>query len=471
MPSSQDNQRTVKTAIFAGNRGAISIETLMAMPSEQWEHLRGAITKQWTSDPENPLAVCLLCKKPVFIRAQSRRNGSNLPVYRHYSNREISCPWHSGENMTPDNARAAQYEGRQESALHKALCEQVAALAGADFRRIDLAVDTYRRLETEKRGLWPDVFVKLDGLGSFALEVQLSKPFLPEISNRTLKYERAEVALVWIFHGIIPGVEEFPQGFRDVIASQRGNVFVLDSAAIEESIKRKTLMLQCYRRNADDSFRKPKLIGLDDIKRGKFGSYFEDCLTPSIIKVCQSAREKWWSPLKERSLRIRSDHSDDGFLEPGFETAYASLCFHVPEIREWKQLFGESVEEEKDHLYRVIAILFSIAGTAHFGKERNYATIETNIVAMLNSKLNGERFRPYAQLIELMLSRTNLGPLLERKSLQNKIAKSKKMPFAQVTIDHPIGQVAKHLFPEVFDGNIRDTLTELDALPAWARTG
>jgi hypothetical protein len=165
MPNLSENQRTVKTAIFSGNRGAITIETLMAMPQQQWEHLRGAITSQWKTDAENPLAKCLLCNQPVFIRAQHRRNGSTLPVYRHFSEGLIICPWHSGENMTPDNARAAQYEGRQESALHKALCNQVAELVGADARRQDLAVDTYRRLATEKRGLWPDVYVKLDGLG------------------------------------------------------------------------------------------------------------------------------------------------------------------------------------------------------------------------------------------------------------------------------------------------------------------
>ena len=265
MPTSIDNQRTIKSAIFSGNRGVVSIESLMALETHRWEHIRKAITDQWQSDSENPLAKCLLCNQPVFIRAQGGPNGSNLPVYRHFSEMQSDCPWHSGKNLTPDNARAAQYGGHQESALHRALCNQIAALVGADIRRQDLAVDTYRRLTTEKRGLWPDVFVKLDGLGSFALEIQLSKPFLPEISNRTLKYNRADVSLLWIFYGIVPGVDELPQGFRDAVISQRGNLFILDELAIEESIKRNTLILQCYRRNLDETYKKPKLIALGPV--------------------------------------------------------------------------------------------------------------------------------------------------------------------------------------------------------------
>ena len=155
-------------------------------------------------------------------------------------------------------------------------------------------------------------------------------------------------------------------------------------------------------------------------------------------------------------------------MEPGFLAAYDSLKYYVPSIRVWKRNSGESSDNAKDHLFRVIAVLFSIAGTAYFGNERNYATKESNILAMLNSKLNSDSFRPYALLIETMISRTCLSDLVNRPSLRTKLVQAKHTFPQQVTVDDPIGQAVTHLFKEIFDGNFRDTLTELEALPKWA---
>jgi competence CoiA-like predicted nuclease len=61
-----------------------------------------------------------------------------------------------------------------------------------------VTVDTYRRPSIAARGRYPDVYAEIDGLGKFAIEVQLSKPFAPEIVARHIHYEAEGVALLWV---------------------------------------------------------------------------------------------------------------------------------------------------------------------------------------------------------------------------------------------------------------------------------
>lgn len=83
-----------------------------------------------------------MCEGRVFIQSRMRR-GKRLPYFAHFKGGDPNCPWHRGMTMKPDDVRAAQYQGRQESVAHRLLCEQLDLLARDDPRYLQSRVATY----------------------------------------------------------------------------------------------------------------------------------------------------------------------------------------------------------------------------------------------------------------------------------------------------------------------------------------
>jgi hypothetical protein len=458
-------QRTIEVADFELPRGAIPIRQLLAMPSETWEHLRAEINLRRRLDLERPLARCRLCNGGVFIRVQLR-DGKRLPVYAHYPESPAGCPWHTGENLTPDDARSSQYQGHQETAHHKRLCEIVGKLVSADPRCSNVRIDTYLKPSAEVRGRWPDVYFEISDLGKFAVEVQLSKPFALEIAARHLHYQQEGVSLIWVFQEL---PSDLPQGFRDVITMQRGNAFILDEGAISESYEKRTLILNCYL-EADDGkgYLKPKKVGLDDLNlKSRRSVFFDDRRTKRLLSFCRNGREKWWQVFKPMPV----EYLDSPFDEDRFISAWASIREFVPEILDWKRKFPPNrYYKPIHHFSELAAILFSIARSADSEADKVYITRYVGkgaLVAMLNSKLKNKLFAPYANIIEKMLEGTSIRGRLESESLATSLDQAKAVA-EQVSPDHPLWLAVVRLFPEIFDGVIRAELQDLKCLPRWA---
>lgn len=104
------HQRTVQSVIFEAPRGEVTVDALMTMEPAAWEHLRSEINLRRSSAPDRPLARCLICKSPVYIKAQATAAG-NVPLFAHYADADPNCPWYQGKPLVPDDARAAQYKG------------------------------------------------------------------------------------------------------------------------------------------------------------------------------------------------------------------------------------------------------------------------------------------------------------------------------------------------------------------------
>nr|WP_047165981.1 hypothetical protein [Sphingomonas sp. Y57] len=457
-------QRTIEMADFELPRGPVSIAQLMAMPHELWDHLRIEVTKQRQRDPDRPLARCRLCQGPVFIRSQAV-TGGHAPVYAHYPESPRDCPWHHGANLIPDDARAAQYRGHQECALHRWMCDMIATFLRADPRSGLVTVDRYRRPAIEKRGRYPDVYAELEGLGRFAIEVQLSKPFAPEIAARHLHYEAEGVALIWVFREL---PDRLPQGFRDVITLQRGNAFLFDDTAFTASAAGGRLLLSACLENDRGGWLKPRLVGLDDLDRSSGRATFvEDRRSARLLAYCQAGRAKWWQAFREAP----PTRFDDPFAQPCFIRAWDSIKTFVPNLSLWKrQSWSEGLSRGERVFAELAAILFSIAHCAASGEERVYVTRYTGegaLVAMLNAKLSGEKLMPYADLIATMLAASSIRDRLERPSLATAIARAKSA-VEQVAAGHPVWDGASRLFPEIFDGLRRAELDDLGKLPRWA---
>lgn len=457
-------QRTIEVADFELPRGAVSIEQLMAMPRATWDHLRSEINRRRQQEPTRPLARCRLCKGPVFIRSHFS-GGAHAPVYAHYAESPADCPWYQGVNLKPDDARAAQYQGHQECALHRWMCDAIAELLAMDRRCATVTVDTYRRPAIEKRGRYPDVYVELEGLGKFVIEVQLSKPFAPEIAARHLHYEAEGVALVWVFRDL---PDELPQGFHDVITLQRGNAFLFDDAAFAASNTRATLVLSALLENERGGFLKPRLAALDDLDRRTGRAVFlEDRRSDRLLAYCRAGREKWWEAFQQAPPTDFDYPFDQGCFMP----AWDSIKAFVPELSAWKQqCWSEQFVRGERHFAELAAILFSVARTATTGKDRVYVTRYTDagaLTAMLNAKLAAQAFKPYATLIETMLAATAARDRLARTSLAHAFAQAKREA-DQIEPGQPVWAGATRLFPEIFDGLRRAELDDLGRLPIWA---
>ena len=457
-------QRTIEIADFELPRGAVPIGQLMAMPRATWDHLRNEITRRRQQDPAKPLARCRLCQGPVFIRSHFA-GGEHAPVFAHYPESPADCPWYDGINLTPDDARAMQYRGHQETALHRWMCDTIAEFVQRDPRCRKVTVDTYRRPAVEKRGRYPDVYAELEGLGSFAIEVQLAKPFAPEIAARHLHYEAEGVALIWVFREL---PAELPQGFHDVITLQRGNAFLFDDAAFAASNHRGTLALTALLENDRGGFLKPREVGLDDLDRSSGRSVFlEDRRSNRLLAYCKAGRDKWWEAFRQAPPA----DFDYPFDQACFMPAWDSIKAFIPELSPWKRQCWEVEFVRGDRLFaELAAILFSIARTAMAGKDRVYVTKFSDgsaLTSMLNAKLAAHAFMPFATLIETMLAATPARDRLERTSISRSLTFAKQGA-AQVQPGHPVWAGATRLFPEIFDGLRREELADLGRLPAWA---
>jgi len=462
-----NHQRTIRIADFDLPRGTVSIERLMAMPRESWEHLRSQINIRRRLEPGRPLARCRFCQGGVFIRAQAVEGG-HVPFYAHFPESPVSCPWYEGGTIKPDDARAAQYQGHQESALHRQLCQTVEILAKADPRCRHSAIDTYLRPAIHKRGRWPDVFLDMESLGRFALEIQLSKPFAPEITARHVHYEQEGVSLIWIFHAL---EEPLPQSFHDVISMQRGNAFVFDDEAMAASLDRKTLALNCHLEDGKGGYLKPQIATLDELDTTSGRSVFlQDRRSDRLQAYCKNSRSRWWKALQQ----ARADKPDYPFDSDCFAPAWASLRAFLPELSTWKETYWSAhLEKGRPHLAMLFAILCSIAHSAEKGADTLYITRYSGdgaVVAMLNSKLSSSAFAPYADLVEAFLTNTALSSLLGRPSLRKTLENARASEI-QVGPDHSTWKAMARLFPEALDGLVRAELQDLAQLPRWAIAG
>jgi hypothetical protein len=255
-----------------------------------------------------------------------------------------------------------------------------------------------------------------------------------------------------------------------VIAFQRGNAFLFDDAAFKASIEAGQLMLSACL-ESDRGWLKPRLVALDDLDRRSGRAVFlEDRRTAKLLDYCQAGRAKWWEALKTG----RPFEFGDPLADTRFAPAWDSIKTFVPSLTSWKDAYWrERHLRGKTHFLEIAAMLFSIARSASTGKDRVYITRyngEGSLVAMLNARMSGAPYMPYANLIATMLAGTAARRALARPSLQTALAKARQQA-GQIAAGHPVWDGAARLFPEVFEGVLRAELTDLGQLPSWACVG
>lgn len=421
-------QRIVEAAIIDGI-GPVTARELIALPEHRWGILRDRITDR-RNGKDGLVARCMACEGALFIKTRAI-NGSKHPLFQHYNGADPSCPWHQARNVKPNDIRADQYQGRQESRFHRLMCEQVGQLAALDRRYIRHSVAEYLPPSQNDHGRFPDVYVEWNEFGPFAVEFQLSNTFQTEISARCKHYEYEGIPLLWILFGVDTATSELQQSFIDVIRRHRNNAFVLDMAAVAASHEQKTLVLTCYLRNGDQ-FDPPKLVRFDELHVPKSKlPYLEDRIAGPLIAEISDRRALWFRALDKWNPR---DHTD---LMPGLGRPQSLL----------------------------VAAAFSIVASAN-GKERNYASNHENIRAMLNTYLSVGTLAHYVDLLQALIQNTARSNLLST-SVGDHLKKYRKAE--QANQHSPEWRLLAELIPEALDPMVRTELIYLDALPTWAQ--
>jgi hypothetical protein len=431
----------------------------MDMEAAEWGLLRQIITDQRRAGDGKDLARCLMCGSPVFIRANFFR-GRRLPGFVHFDGADDRCPWFTGVSIRPDDARAAQYNGQQESPAHRLLCELIAKLALLDGRTESAVVSSYLAPTQNDFGRYPDVLVTRSDGWRIAIELQLSNTFQTEISGRSIHYDREGIPLLWILFGIDFSGEEISQSFRDVILRHRENAFVLDNETVAESLARKTLILRCHLRTDVGTFDDGRLISLDDLIFPSNGlPYVADRLTPRFLEDGENARRPWRDAMRSRSRdRAWSDLTNASFLH-----ANERLCALVPGLRDWQRLNHGA----QQRIANLICVVFSVMSYAA-GEFRNYASRQPNIQSLLNSKLPSSDLRPFAEIMSEILSNSAASELLSGSvgaHLQRALDEGRD---EQIGRDEPAWTAMRTLMPEILDPLRRLELEALDGLPKWA---
>lgn len=425
-------RRIIEEVIF-DDLGPLSANELMAMSRDGWESLRAGITDH-RNGKGGLVARCIGCQGKVYVKTSQGR-----PLFAHYQGSDPRCPWYTGRNMHPDDARAAQYRGQQESEAHRRMCELIAELAALDARCLDTKVDKYLPPTEGSYGRYPDVLVDWQSFGRFAVEYQMSHTFQTEVSQRCIHYDREGMALVWVLSSFDP--DRVPQAVSDVVHRHRGNAFVLDQQAVSASREKRTLVLTCYLSNGD-GYDPPILVRFDALTFPQAGRPFlEDRLAGPLLERIRQRRMPYFRALRSWGDRMTALPLTD--LQPF---------------------------DDRKRIDRLVAAAFSIVAEAA-GRPENFASSHANVKGMLNTYLNSGSLAPYACLLTKLIENTSAAALLKGKvgeHLRRCVYARQQGEVQQVDERSAEWKLLRELLPEALDPFIRQQLADAEELPSWA---
>lgn len=425
-------RRIIDEAIFDG-LGPLSAHDLLAMPRDGWEHLRAGITDH-RNGRGGLVARCVACGGKVYVTTAQGR-----PLFAHYQGSDPRCPWYTGQNMHPDDARAAQYHGQQESDMHRRMCDLIAELAALDDRCVGVKVDEYLPPTQSAHGRYPDVLVEWRDFGPFAVEYQMSHTFQTEVSQRCIHYDREGIPLLWVLSSFDP--DRVPQAVSDVVHRHRGNAFVLDQAAVTASREQRTLVLSCFMWNGQ-TYEGPVLVRFDALSFPESKRPFlEDRLAKPLLEQIAARRLPYF-----HALRAWGDRLND-----------------LP-------IVDLAPFPERHRVDRLVAAAFSIVAEAA-GRPENFASDHDNIKGMMNTYQNSGSLAPYARLLTALIENTSQRALLAGtvgRHLRQSISGHRLGHVEQVNEDSPEWRLLRELLPEALDPFVRQRLRDVGALPVWA---
>jgi hypothetical protein len=380
---------------------------------------------------------CGLCHDPVYV---SNSGGSSH--FAHYSDSGPLCAWRAKLPVDLDAISAIRFGGKQEGELHKRLLLTLKMLCERSRGFSDVGMPNATLFGMPgTRHRFPDL-AAMHNRRRVVFELQISKTYLPVISDREAFYRQNGIYLFWLFHNFENWRER--QTERDIIALRNRQAFELDSEAIRATLESGSLTLKAHwqvprQDGASISWGwASKLVAIDDldfdeyIKEARAANPWRDeaYLLRNMRAEVISKFEKFWFEhdewsrrLSERTYRrVREGKGvDDATTWTAvMERAFAAILTAAnanPELA--KRVFELSFCDLLDRLF------FLRDKVNRFNKQ--------NLAGALDSVL--EFWPHYTETICAVASAYGHKPLLDRQGVQKKINRNlgggESVPVAQ----------------------------------------
>lgn len=183
--------------------------------------------------------LCGLCRDPVYVS-----NSEGTSHFAHYSDSGPSCPWRRQSPKKLDDISADRFGGTQEGETHRRTLQTLKILCERSRGFTDVGVPNATLKGLPGTGhRFPDLAATHEGR-RIVFELQISKTYLPVISDREAFYRKNGIYLIWLFHKFEALRDR--QTERDIVALHGRQAFELDDDAIQATLEGGQLYLRAY---------------------------------------------------------------------------------------------------------------------------------------------------------------------------------------------------------------------------------
>jgi 1,2-phenylacetyl-CoA epoxidase PaaB subunit len=315
--------------------------------------------RRWLNDfyhQNKKYLVCADCHGPLYLKGGGATGFKQQLHFSHYQSEEYkNCPLNeNNSSISPEQAKANQYRGVQESKRHERLKNALDEIMEMDDDCSGTIIDKcYAGREKNERRK-PDVQTKYKDK-SLVLEIQLSTEFITIISARETYYRSKNAFMLWIFDSFAKN-GLMNQSERDIFYKNNSHAFCIDQYHIEKSKKDKKLNLIVihntpYIKNGkiEDKRNKPESITIDDIvfdEKTLSAYYF-----PYDKKYQELKRSIIYDNLKKLASSPDSLQELDSYLHEisdissDFRFDLRSFIIYMLSAREGKDILGRDISK------------------------------------------------------------------------------------------------------------------------------
>lgn len=187
--------------------------------------------------------VCSLCHQSVKIRG-----GIDKAKSLHFSHLHSSgdCPIKTGQSYTTEEINAMKYNGAKESEEHKKIKKFIYEMLSKDNNFSNTGIEkTFKNTGLQRNWKRPDVSTVYKNQ-NIVFEIQLSTTFLDVIVSRQNFYYSNNTNIVWVFNKFPEDLSKLRFTEKDILYSNKNNIFVLDDEMMEKSLHNNVLIFKCY---------------------------------------------------------------------------------------------------------------------------------------------------------------------------------------------------------------------------------
>lgn len=238
-------QQTVELAIDTETDQRIAASELLALPEAEFSAMRRQAMAERIARKKGATKaryICAVCRIALWLSRYNHEEGNRW--FKH-DEPSLGCPWFEGNKLSPDQRRALIYRGQQEGEEHRRLKNFIALWLEKEpgITGVDRELVTHGQI---LKGEWkrPDVQC-VKGDKRIVFEIQLSYTFLSDVIKRDEFYRQEGIFIIWVFAFF----DLRRATVRDEAFFNRRNVFVLDSAATQETIEGARLTFNGYFQN------------------------------------------------------------------------------------------------------------------------------------------------------------------------------------------------------------------------------